>query len=578
MSGIEVAGIALAVFPILINGLNHVVAGIETAKRWKRYRVKLKDYADILESASVYFLDTLDELLSDIVHSEEELLLLLENPGGSLWKDIKYEGRLRSRLDRSYNSYLKTVTRLVQALQGMCDRLGVDNVGSVKWDDYSTLEREMHRVKLTFSKSVYKDLLDDIRRANQDLREFTHQNIALEPKKHQRRARSAIADLKLIRRHAASLYQVLINDKTWKCECGMHHLASLRLEARPQISQDLKLEAGAIKAPTFRMLLSVAKIDGDSTGHAQWQDIEILPSLGNQPLIAPSTARLNSNRLPSSLPRSRVTFALETDRVDTRSHQWQASAERKSKHIEDLCSALCAPDTQEREIGALIDQVERQEHKIYRANTNSGLPTCSRSLEDLLGATKALGAESLSRKDRLGIAVILASSVLQLDGTSWLKSGWSSNDIYFHYKDSQISQQPQPYLSWQRCCNTNVSCPMVSLRIAGNHMIRNEILLALGLTLVELCFGRTLTDLRRPEDIGIDETASRLATATRLHARVYDEMGIPYGDVVRRCLFQLFDVRELRLDIEEVQQKVFDTVVTPLVHDLNNFNGVLSIR
>ena len=119
---------------------------------------------------------------------------------------------------------------------------------------------------------------------------------------------------------------------------------------------------------------------------------------------------------------------------------------------------------------------------------------------------------------------------------------------------------------------------MESPRVVNNHMVRSEILLALGLTLVELCFGRTLTDMRRPEDITGEETATRVATATRLHSRVYDEMGIPYGDVVRRCLFQLFDVRELSLDIEEVQQKVFDDVVTPLVDDLNNFNGTSRIR
>ncbi|KAL9024522.1 MAG: hypothetical protein Q9180_007877 [Flavoplaca navasiana] len=283
MSGIEVAGIALAVFPILINGLNHVVAGIETAKRWKRYRLKLKDYADILESASVYFLDTLDELLSDLVHSEDELLLLLGNPAGPLWKETKYEERLRRRLNRSYTSYLKTVAKLVQALQRMCARLGVDNVGSVKWDDYTALEREMKRLKLTFSKSVYKELLDEIRLANQDLRECTHQNIALEPKKHHRKAKSALADLRLIRRHAASLYQVLINDNTWKCQCGMEHLASLRLEARPQTNNMGSTDA--TKTHAFRMLLSVANSNLGTTSTAQWQDIEVLPSLSDQPLM-----------------------------------------------------------------------------------------------------------------------------------------------------------------------------------------------------------------------------------------------------------------------------------------------------
>ena len=131
MSGFEVAGIALAAFPILINGIKHVVAAIETAKRWKRYRLELKDYADILESTSVYFLDTLDELLSDIVRTDEELTMLLGKPGESLWKEKAYEERLRRRLDRSYSSYLKTVSKLVQASQEMCKRLGVDNAGSV---------------------------------------------------------------------------------------------------------------------------------------------------------------------------------------------------------------------------------------------------------------------------------------------------------------------------------------------------------------------------------------------------------------------------------------------------------------
>ena len=116
MSGIEVAGIALAVFPILVNGLNHVVAGIETIKHWKRYKIKLRDYADILQSAEVYLGDTLYELLSDIVHSDDELKLMLSDPGGALWKQSYYERRLRERLDRSYTSYLQDGSKTSRGL------------------------------------------------------------------------------------------------------------------------------------------------------------------------------------------------------------------------------------------------------------------------------------------------------------------------------------------------------------------------------------------------------------------------------------------------------------------------------
>lgn len=176
------------------------------------------------------------------------------------------------------------------------------------------------------------------------------------------------------------------------------------------------------------------------------------------------------------------------------------------------------------------------------------------------------------------IAVTLASSVLQLSGTSWLKASWNSCDIFFHNKDGQpsLSEQLYPYLSWQACC-CDALPPVEQLRL-DNHMIRSEALLALGMTLVELCFGRTLAEMRKPEDVITNETATRLRTATRLYNRVYSEMGTAYGDVVRRCLFQTFDVRELSLDIEEVQQKVLDDVVTPLVEDLNSFNRDIRVK
>ncbi|KAL8952124.1 MAG: hypothetical protein Q9222_001936 [Ikaeria aurantiellina] len=581
MSGFEVAGVALGVFTVLISGLNNVVDGIETAKRWKRYRSKLKDYADILESASVFFLDTLDELLGDIVISEEEVAALLHHPEGILWKRKEYEERLRKRLDRSHMSYLKAVSKLAGALQSMCERLGVDKAGTVQWDDYTILEREMKRMKLTFSKSIYKDLLNDIHQANQNLREFMHQNLALEPVKQKRPSRRPLADLRLVRANAASLYQVLMAGETWKCTCNMHHLASLRLEARLEI---IETEVDPAQKHSsrhgFRILLSVAKEATNTATAMRLQGIEIIPSIEIQNSDMAATSRRDAHRTRSV---GVVRFAPEAQ-IDPglRVPEGNSSTETtrvQMTAIESFCSALDSTDLEQspREIGVLIDKTrEYVRHKIYRADIFPSLQTSPKSLENLLSSHKQPGDEGLSRKNRLHIAVILASSVLQLDGTTWLKSGWSSNDILFHSKDGPLSNA-SPYLSWQKCSITEGSCSLDSFHV-GNYMIRSDILLALGLTLVELCFGRTLAGLYRSDDWEDTEKATRLKTAIRLHKRVYDEMGIAYGDVVRRCLFQSFDVRELSLDIEEVQQMVFDTVVTPLAEDLKNFNGELRIR
>ena len=60
----------------------------------------------------------------------------------------------------------------------------------------------------------------------------------------------------------------------------------------------------------------------------------------------------------------------------------------------------------------------------------------------------------LARRDRLYLAVTLASSVPQLDMTSWLKDFWSSNDVILHYLGGSSSLRScplfnHPYLSWK---------------------------------------------------------------------------------------------------------------------------------
>lgn len=99
----------------------------------------------------------------------------------------------------------------------------------------------------------------------------------------------------------------------------------------------------------------------------------------------------------------------------------------------------------------------------------------------------------------------------------------------------------------------------------------------LGLTLVELCFGRILSDLEEPFDVDPNETITRMMTAQRLLDHVENEGGNRYGDVVRRCLFCPFDIRDFSVDNEAFQQIVFDNIVTPLVDNLNDFNGKGSV-
>ena len=99
-------------------------------------------------------------------------------------------------------------------------------------------------------------------------------------------------------------------------------------------------------------------------------------------------------------------------------------------------------------------------------------------------------------------------------------------------------------------------------------MIRNRSLFALGLTLIEICFGKPFSALQRPEDEDLLDEATNEKCAFRLLAFVDDEMDGVYGDVVRRCLFQPFDVRDVNLNLKYVQQKVYTDIVFPLAENL----------
>ena len=423
----------------------------------------------------------------------------------------------------------------------------------------------MKRVKVTLSKNVHKETLSINVKANNDLREITHQNICLESSRQKRRAKRPLAELKLVRKHAASLHHVLISGKAWKCSCRMLHMASLRLESRPDVLGAVNHDpAPKVK---FQILLSTRRERDTQWVASQWHEVEVIPSLDKNNGVTTSVGPRASTAV--------VRFKPDPRSITTADVPPEPAIYHDCESISDICSTVCAAHGSKTPIGFLVDeQDEKHKHYLYKTNTTIGPDIQSKSLGDLLSySSQGSPSAPLSKNDCIQIAVTLASSVLQLDGTSWLKSHWSSTDIFFHEKSNETSHLSYlyPYLSWKRCM-TDINNPVpFDSSFCRSFGIRSEVLFALGLTLIELCFGKTLADLREPEDGDPNEAASTMRMADRLCSLVYYAMGPSYGDAVRRCLYQPFDVRQMDFDNEELQQKVFEGVVTPLSDDLNAF-------
>lgn len=88
--------------------------------------------AQTMENESLWYLDTLEELLGEVAQSDDAMSLLLSETGGAAWHVPEIEDRLRARLNRSYDSYFRTMAIMVEALEMLGEKLGVDIRGTVR--------------------------------------------------------------------------------------------------------------------------------------------------------------------------------------------------------------------------------------------------------------------------------------------------------------------------------------------------------------------------------------------------------------------------------------------------------------
>lgn len=431
----------------------------------------------------------------------------------------------------------------------------------VDWSNYTLIKREIKRLKLVLSKTAYAAILAKIDKTNKDLRGITHQNRLLEPARHKRRSkRNAI--FQELQKKARSLYTVLVEGTAWSCKCRDQHIASLRLEARNR----------ELSKTMFRVILnngasqSPYNISSDQRSWT-WREVDITsiaePGLPTSAYATPQTSLIPPPR-GSSHPRKNVQFAPYVP-LQTQPPKIDMS------EITDLCKAIRIPSA-DRVIGMVMDQSLNHRHQIYFAEQS--VPTQfqvdSISLESLLKTSRDQEMRlSLSRRDRLQIAVTLASSVLQLDQTPWLRRKWSSAEIMFLYRDSQ-TEFDKPYLSSRLSSNFpefgNQGCTTKKLSTTTNP-IHHDALFALGIALIELAFGKPLEAMRRQEGNETDYVSTNLIDS------VYNEMGGRYGDVVRRCVHCPFDIRNKTFENEDFLETVFDLVATPLAQDLEAFDG-----
>ena len=170
------------------------------------------------------------------------------------------------------------------------------------------------------------------------------------------------------------------------------------------------------------------------------------------------------------------------------------------------------------------------------------------------------------------LGVKLASSVMQLHETEWLKERWGKQDIFFIQEESD--QQREGVLATplvHRAFTSDSPMPQGSID-HGSRVIRcNGSLFSLGIILVELWYWKSLESFQAQFG-GEGGTASmaEYCTAVRLIDDLYGDAGGSYGDIVRRCIIGL-DHREIQLEKDQFKNEVYQKVLQPLEEHLKLF-------
>lgn len=126
VTGIEAAGLALAILPLFVNQIDAYVRGIEKIKAVRRYRRELQGYSMRLSTQHAILLNTLEQALEGVVDEEDEVGELIRNPQSDAWQDPVLQKRLRQKLDRNYEVFVGNMNGLSESLKQLSGKLGIN--------------------------------------------------------------------------------------------------------------------------------------------------------------------------------------------------------------------------------------------------------------------------------------------------------------------------------------------------------------------------------------------------------------------------------------------------------------------
>ena len=229
----------------------------------------------------------------------------------------------------------------------------------------------------------------------------------------------------------------------------------------------------------------------------------------------------------------------------------------RHEQIHDLCDSLdknCSTDC----LGYLhIEKLHYHLHSVQQ---------WPQSIE-LLPLRKHLASRtrpSIALRERCNYSIQLASAVMQLFDTSWLKPSWTLDDVYVSRKDNN----GQIYIPTRFDGRIPTSCTSAATPV----FVKNQMVFSLGVALLELAYGKEMEHLAEAEDLNANSQPYALTQyiiADRLTREVQEKETPRFARAIAKCICPASDTYHFDLSNEGYRNRFYVDVLQPLEQDYN---------
>ena len=371
---------------------------------------------------------------------------------------------------------------------------------------------------------------------------LTAKAIELEPLRAERKSESMSVYWENVRDQAQRLFESL-SSRFYSCSCHHSHQAKLRLDGR----RGYDPKNGSV---CFSFLLTFEKSAcGTKKYPWDWRDIEIETTLDSNTLSTP-------HQQPSIVISSTSSTSIPL-----------CPSPSLALKIDDLCNALIQGCHSKQCLGFLDSQA--WQHFVYYVQG----PGATNEISDVAPLKDVIQGNSCSMTtlEKCTLAFNLASAVLQLCNTPWLPTTWSSKDI-FMLRTMTGSTLPSHFYVSQTFGSSDSKAAIAKRR----RCVKNEMVFALGVALLELSYGQPLASQQLPEDLnerGEADSMTGVSIATRLADRIHEREMENYAKAVLRCIRCNFDTFSCDFKDRKFSVNFYNGVVAPLKADYEYATG-----